>query len=122
MENLAIFEKIHDNLSNSLELGTSIYIFGVIVTNSIYDNWNTCTDFERALAKRLVSIWEGELGRSMDVSYENTRYQEHRPEYDNFCKKWIEDAYVKYHDNRGIRYALKNIWEKEYGLRIVWPD
>jgi hypothetical protein len=122
MEHLAIFEKIYDNLSNSLEPGTSIYIFSVIVTNSIYDNWNTGTDFERALAKRLVSIWEGELGRRMGAAYENTKYQEHRPEYDNFCKKWIEDAYGKYRDNKGICYALRNIWEKEYGLRIVWPD
>ena len=122
MEHLAIFEKIYDNLSNSLEPGTSIYIFSVIVTNSIYDNWDKGPDFERALAKRLVRRWEGELGRRMGTAYENTKYQEYRPEYDNFCKKWIEDAYKKYSDNKGICYALRNIWEKQYGLRIVWPD
>jgi len=122
MEHLAIFEKIRDNLFDTLEPGKSIYVFAVIFTTAIYDNWNNVTELERNIANKLRSIWEGELARRMDAAYENTRYQEHRPEYNNFCKKWIEDAYVKYHDNNGIRYALKNIWEKEYGLRIVWSD
>ena len=122
MEHLAIFEKIRDNLFDTLEPGKSIYVFAVIFTTAIYDNWNNVTELERNIANKLRSIWEGELGRRMDGAYENTRYQEHRPEYNNFCKKWIEDAYGKYRDNKGIRYALRNIWEKEYGLRIVWPD
>ena len=122
MEHLAIFEKIRDNIFDTLEPGKSIYVFAVIFTTAIYDNWNNVTELERNIANKLRSRWEGELGRRMDAAFENTRYQACRPEYNNFCKKWIEDAYEKYSDNKGIRYALRNIWEKEYGLRIVWPD
>jgi hypothetical protein len=110
MEQLAILEKICNNLFDSLECGTPIYIFA----GAIYDTWwYKGTDLERNLAKRLVSLWEPELEARMCEAYKKTKYDEKRLEQDEYYMKWIENNYILYSDNHGIRSALINIWEKK---------
>ena len=55
MEQLAIIEKICNNLFDSLEPGTASYIFAA----AIYDTWtaDNSTQLENNLAKRLIIIW-----------------------------------------------------------------
>jgi hypothetical protein len=117
MEQLSILEKICDNITNSLEPGTAIYIF----TAAIYDSW-WCNGnkLDENLAKRLISLWEVELTGKMYNAYRSTKYQENRPQHDDYYKRWIENSYKKYNDNNGIRCALRNIWAKTYGIRIEW--
>lgn len=118
MEQLAILEKICNNLLDSLERGTATYIFAA----AIYDTWwHKGTELEKNLAKRLVSLWEPELEVGMVEAYKKTKYDEKRLEQDEYYKKWIESAYITYSDNQGIRYALQHIWEVKYGLRLGWP-
>jgi hypothetical protein len=118
MEQLAILEKICNNLFDSLDCGTATYIFAA----AIYDTWwHNGTELEKNLAKRLVSLWEGELEERMVEVYRKTKYDEKRVEQDEYYKKWIEGSYIKYSDNQGIRYALQHLWEVKYGLRLGWP-
>lgn len=118
MEQLAILEKICDNLFDSLEYGTATYIFAA----AIYDTWwNNGTDLEKNLAKRLVSLWEGKLELQMIENYRETKYDKKRLEHDEYYKKWIESAYKRYSNNQGIQYALQHLWEVKYGLRHTWP-
>ncbi len=118
MEHLAILEKICDNISDSLERDTVIYIFA----NAIYNTWSTSDNkLEENLAKGLVSKWESELTEQMQNSYRETKYQENRLENDDYYKKWIESKYKDYSNNKGIQLALSNIWEKSYGFRH-WAD
>lgn len=114
MEQLRILEKICDNLFDSLESGTAMYIFAA----AIYDTWwDKGTELEKNLAKRLVSLWEPELEAGMCAAYKKTKYDEKQLEQDEYYKKWIESAYITYSDNQGIRCALARIWEKKYGFR-----
>lgn len=117
MEQLAILEKIFNNLFDSLECGTATYIFAA----AIYDTWWSGCELEKNLAKRLVSLWEGELEVQMMEAYKKTKYDEKRLEQDEYYKKWIESAYRTYSDNQGIRYALRQLWERKYKIRIDWP-
>jgi hypothetical protein len=105
MEHLAILEKICDNIFDSMESGTPIYIFSA----AIYDTWYHGTELEQNLAKRLVGIWMNELNGRVDDAYRETKYQENRREYDDYCKNWLENSYKNYNDNRGICEALRNI-------------
>ena len=119
MEQLAILEKICNNILDSMECGTATYIFAA----AIYDDWasDSSTQLESNLAKRLVSLWEGELEIQMVEAYKKTKYDEKRLEQDEYYKKWIESAYKTYSDNQGIQYALQHLWEVKYGLRLYWP-
>ena len=116
MEQLAILEKICNNLLDSLERGTATYIFAA----AIYDTWWGGCELEKNLAQRLVSLWEGELEVQMVEAYKKTKYDEKRLEQDEYYKKWIESAYRTYSDNRGVRCALRHLWEKKYGIRLYW--
>ena len=119
MEHLAILEKIIDNISDSLEPGTAIYIFAA----AIYDDWisNNSTQLESNLAKRLIKVWKGELEEQMIEAYRKTKYDEKRLEADEYYKKWIENNYKRYNDNEGLKYSLRELWNGIYGLRIYWP-
>jgi hypothetical protein len=119
MEHLAIVEKIIDNISDSLEPKTAIYIFAA----AIYDDWiaDNSTQLENNLAKRLTQVWKEELIYQMIEAYRKTKYDEIRPEADEYYKKWIESHYKLYNDNQGLKYALREIWNDKYGLRIYWP-
>ena len=118
MEQLAILEKICNNLFDSLECGTATYIFAA----AIYDTWwHNGTELEKNLAKRLVSLWEGELEVGMMEAYKKTKYDEKRLDQDEYYKKWIESAYITYSDNQGIRCALRQLSERKYGIRLDWP-
>ena len=119
MEQLAIIEKICDNLFDSLEPGTAIYIFAA----AIYDNWASysSTQLENNLAKRLVTLWKAELEERMTEVYRKTKYDSKRPDADEYYKKWIDGCYIKYSDNEGLKSALEILWKDRYGFRISWP-
>ena len=90
MEQLRILEKICDNIFDSLESDTAIYIFFNSVNAAIYDTWyDKGTELEKNLAKRLVSLWKPEL----------------------------EAGIYAYSNNQGIGSALAHIWEKKYEFR-----
>lgn len=118
MEQLAILEKIFENLSDTIEPGTATYIFAA----AIYDTWcNSGNKLEENLAQRLVSTWEVELEEKMVEAYKKTKYDENRPEPDEYYKRWIVSCYSnEYSNNLGIRRALRNLWEvrKGYGIRL----
>lgn len=119
MEQLAILEKICDNVFDSLECGTSTYIFGA----AIYDTWVSygSTQLEKNLAKRLVSLWKAELEERMIEAYRKTKHDGQRLEADEYYKKWMEGSHIKYSDNEGVRRAVWQLWEDKYGIRIYWP-
>jgi hypothetical protein len=118
MEQLAILEKIIDNISDSLEPGTAIYIFAA----AIYENWtaNSSTQLENNLAKRLISVWKDELNYQMIEAYKGTKYNIKRPESDDYYKSWLESKNKSYHDNEGARRAVWQLWESIYGIRYDW--
>lgn len=118
MEQFAIVEKIIDNLSDSLEPGTAIYIFAA----AIWEDWiaDNSTQLESNLAKRLIQVWKGELEYQMIEAYRGTKYNEKRPEADDFYKKWLEGKNKLYKDNEGLRRAIWQLWESKYGIRYDW--
>ena len=118
MEQLAILEKICDNLSDSLEPGTTTYIFAA----AIYDTWtaDSSTQLESNLAKRLVSLWKAELEEKMIEAYKGTKYDLKRPDQDDYYKKWLESKDKSYRDNEGARRAVWQLWESIYGYRVDW--
>jgi hypothetical protein len=118
MEQLSILEKICDNLSDSLEPGTAIYIFAA----AIYDDWtaDSSTQLENNLAKRLITVWKGELEQQMIEAYRKTKYDFKRPEQDNYYKSWLESKNKSYKDNEGARRAVWQLWESIYGIRYDW--
>ena len=113
MEQLAILEKICDNMSSSMVPGTAMYIF----TASIYDTWSNGNELEKNLARRLVGLWEKEFTGIINECYKKTKYQENKMEYNQFCKNWINENYL-IHNNFGIKKAIRNIWENKYGTRL----
>ena len=115
MEQLAILEKICDNIFDSLEPGTVIYIFAA----AIWENWtsNNSTQLENNLAQRLIQVWKAELEYQMIEAYRKTKYDENRPESDDFYKKWLEGRNNLYRDNEGARRAVWRLWEEKYGIR-----
>jgi hypothetical protein len=119
MEHLAILEKICDNLFDSLEPTTPIYIFAA----AIYDTWwaPESTELEKNLAKRVVDLWEAELNQRMIEAYRSTKNDKNRLEADNYYKKWLESYFKLYRDNKGARSAIWHLWESKYGARYVWP-
>ena len=118
MEQLRILEKICDNIFDSLESGTAMYIFAA----AIYDTWwNKGTDLEKNLAKRLVNLWEGELEERMIEAYKKTKNDEGRLEQEKYYINWINSSYMTHSNNYGIRRALECVWERRYGLRLSWP-
>lgn len=118
MEQLAIIEKICDNISDSLEPGTTTYIFAA----AIYDTWTTdsSTQLENNLAKRLVTLWKAELEIQMIEAYKKTKYDFKRPEQEDYYKSWLESKNKSYHNNEGVRRAVWQLWESKYGYRIYW--
>ncbi len=118
MEQLAILEKIIDNISDSLEPGTAIYIFSA----AIYEDWTagSSTQLENNLAKRLITLWKAELEYQMIEAYKGTKYDSKRPEPDDFYKKWLEGRNNLYRDNEGVRRAVWQLWESKYGIRYDW--
>lgn len=114
MEHFTILEKICNNLPNSLEPGTTIYIFSA----AIYDTWSNGTELEQNIAKKLITLWQSHLTITLTENYKKTKHHKNRPEYDNYCKKWIESKYKEYNDNKGIGCALKYLWESKYGSRV----
>jgi hypothetical protein len=118
MEQLAILEKICDNIFDSLEPRTAIYIFAA----AIYDTWCTSNNkLENNLAKRLVNLWETELTNQMYDTYKKPIYQEYHLDFNDYYKKWLESSYILYNNNKGIQCALAHIWKLKYGLRVDWP-
>ncbi len=114
MEQLTILERICESTFDSLESGTSSYIFAA----AVYDTWYASDNkLEKNLAERLVSIWEEELEHRMIQAYRATKYDENRPEQEDYYKKWLESSYNNHSNNQGLRRALINIWEKRYGPR-----
>jgi hypothetical protein len=115
MEQLAILEKICDNICDSLDPGTAIYIFAA----AIYDTWtsDSSTELEKNLAKRLIALWKGELEYKMIEVYKKTKNDSNRPEPDEFYKKWLEGRNNLYRDNEGARRAIWQLWEDMYGIR-----
>jgi hypothetical protein len=120
MEHLAILEKICNNISDSLEPGTAMYVFAA----AIHDTWwsEKSTELEQNLAKRLVSLWKAELNEKLIQSYRNTQNDINRPEADDYYKKWLEKYYKKYNDNIGARRAVWQLWEDKYGIKIIWSE
>jgi 2-polyprenyl-3-methyl-5-hydroxy-6-metoxy-1,4-benzoquinol methylase len=118
MEHLVILEKIIDNISDSLEPGTAIYIFSA----AIYEAWSSDSSIqlEKNLAKRLVTVWKGELEYQMIEAYRGTKHSEKRLEPDDFYKKWLEGSNNLYKDNEGLRRAVWRLWEDKYGIRYTW--
>jgi hypothetical protein len=118
MEQFTIVEKIINNISDSLEPGTAIYIFAA----AIYDDWSAdnSTQLENNLAKRLFSVWKAELEYQMIEAYKATKYDSKRPEPDDFYKKWLEGRNNLYRDNEGVRRAVWRLWEDKYGIRYDW--
>jgi len=116
MEHLAILEKICDNISDSLEPGTAIYIFAA----AIYEDWtaNNSTQLENNLTKRLIKVWKAELEYQMIEAYKGTKYNLKRPEADDYYKKWLEGRNNLYRDNEGARRAVWQLWEDKYGYRL----
>lgn len=118
MEHLAILQKINDNIYDTLEPRTSIYIFAA----AIYDTWNNGVELEKNLANRLVEVWQEYLNETIDMKYAETKYLNNRPTYELFCKQTIEQLFIDYKDNNGIKKALKAIWIEKYGNRFEWPN
>jgi hypothetical protein len=115
MEQLAILEKIYDNIFDSLEPGTTTYIFAA----AIYDTWaaDSSTQLENNLAKRIISLWKADLEERMVEAYRKTKYDSKRPETDDYYKKWLEGRNNLYRDNEGARRAVWRLWEDKYGIR-----
>jgi hypothetical protein len=115
MEQLAILEKICDNIFDTLEPGKTTYIFAA----AIYDTWtaDSSTQLENNLAKRLVTLWKADLEERMVEAYKKTKYDSKRPEADDYYKKWLEDRNNLYRDNEGARRAVWRLWEDKYGIR-----
>jgi hypothetical protein len=124
MEHLAILEKICDNFNDTLDIGKPIYIFAA----AIYDTWSNGNELEKNLVKRLQDKWRLCLVKKLDNDVkgpdevDNDNYDEEFSEYDRKQKQWIEDNYRKYKDNKGIRWALDEIWRNRFRVRIYWPD
>lgn len=117
MEQLAVLDRIFDNIIDTMEPDTAIYMFAA----AIYDTWSsTGNDIEKNLAARLVHMWQCELENDMMDAYRLTKYDKERLEKDDHYKRWIEGRYKTYSNHKGLQRALIKLWESKYGIRLTW--
>lgn len=102
MDHLGIVEKLCERISDTMENGNALYIYSA----AIYDIWSVGSELEKNLIARIVKLWTELFEYNMIEGYKNTRYNESRPQRDDYYKRLIASGKIRYSDHKGLCAAL----------------